>query len=641
MAEDGADDGGDAGDPGRQAASDGSGAAGDGRDAPTVDPTGVTNDELAGRLEEFADRLEAQDVEYKPTAYRRAAENVREHPASVAALAADDPDAVEAIDRVGEAIASKLVEYVRSGRIEELEELRETLPVDIDDLTAVEGVGPKTVGTLYRELGVRTLADLEAAAEAGEIREVKGFGAKTEENILENIAFAKEARGRERLGDGRPVADALLEQLRSSPAVQQAEVAGSIRRWRPTIGDVDVLVAVGSGNGDAGQSGNGDAAESGNGDAAAAVDAFLDLADEELQAGTTKASVRIDGVQADLRVVEPDQFGSALQYFTGSKEHNVQLRNYALERDVSLNEYGAFDVSDPDVEPGDAADAGERLAGETEASMYEVLDLPWMAPELREGRGEIEAAAEGTLPDLLEEDDVRGDLHVHTEWSDGHEPIGSMVAGAAEFGHDYVAITDHAQGPGVVAGMGLTPEEIREQAEEVAAVRDGVAAEAGIDVFHGVEANVDAEGDLSTPDDVLAELDVVIASPHSGLDGEATDRLVRAIEHPHVDVLGHPSGRLLNERSGVSFDAARLGEAAAKHGTALEINANPARLDLWGEAVQAAIDAGATIVIDTDAHGVPEYGHVRYGVHTARRGWAEAADVLNARDADAVRSFLS
>jgi len=586
--------------------------------APDVDPTGITNDEIADRFEEFADRLEAQDVAYKPSAYRRAAENVRDYPGSVAALAANDPDAVEDIDRVGDAIASKIVSYVTSGLIEELEELRDELPVDMADLTAVEGVGPKTVGTLYRELGVRTLADLEAAAEAGEIQAVSGFGAKTEQNILDNIAFAKEARGRERLGDARPVADDLLAQMREVSVVQHAEVAGSIRRWLPTIGDVDVLVATDLD------------------DAEEAVDAFLHLADEEIQAGTTKASVRIDGQQADLRVVRPDQFGAALQYFTGSKEHNVQLRNYALDRDVSLNEYGAFDVSDPDVEPGDGADAGELIAGDTEASMYEALDLPWMPPELREGRGEIEAAASGTLPDLIEEGDVRGDLHVHSEWSDGRETIESIVAGAAEFGHEYVAITDHAEGPGVVAGMGLDDEALREQADAVAAVAD----EAEIEVFHGVEANIDVDGDLSTPDDVLADLDVVVASPHSGLDGEATDRLVSAIEHPYVDILGHPSGRLLNERSGLEFDARRIGEAAAEHGVALEINANPARLDLWGEAVQVAIDAGATIAIDTDAHATPEFGHVRYGVHTARRGWAEVDDVLNAWDVDDVRAFL-
>ena len=582
------------------------------------DPTGVSNDELADLLYEFADRLEAQDVEYKPTAYRRAADNIRDYPGSIAGLAAEDPDAVERVDRVGEAIAEKLVEYMETGEIEELETLREELPVDMDDLTAVEGVGPKTVGTLYRELGVRTLADLEAAAEAGEIQEIKGFGAKTEQNILDNIAFAKEARGRERLGNARPVADRLLEAMRDTSVVQQAEVAGSIRRWRPTIGDVDLLVAADPD------------------DAEDAVDAFIDLADEEMQSGTTKASVRLDGQQADLRVVAPNEFGSALQYFTGSKEHNVQLRNYALDRGISLNEYGAFDVSDPDVDPGDARDAGERLAGDTEESMYEVLELPWMPPEIREGRGEIEAAAEGTLPDVIEEGDVRGDLHVHTEWSDGRETIESMVQGAADFGHEYVAITDHAEGPGVVAGMGLAPDELREQQ---AAVAD-VAADAEIEVLHGTEANVDADGDLSTPDDVLADLDVVVASPHSGLDGEATDRLVSAIEHPHVDILGHPSGRLLNERSGLEFDASTIAEAAAENGVALEINANPARLDLWGEAVQAAVDAGATIVIDTDAHSTPEYGHVRYGVHTARRGWAEPIDVLNTWDPADVREFL-
>ncbi|MFC7135203.1 MULTISPECIES: DNA polymerase/3'-5' exonuclease PolX [Salinibaculum] len=577
----------------------------------------TTNDEVARLLEEFADLLEAKGVEYKPRAYRRAAENVRDYPDSVVVLAADGPDAVAEIDRVGDAIASKIVEFAETGRIEELEELREQLPVDMAALTAVEGVGPKTVGTLHEELGVETLDDLEAAAEAGEIQDVKGFGPKTEQNILDGIEFAREAHERALLGEAIPSGEEVRDFLRGVETVGECELAGSIRRWKPTVGDVDVLAA--------------------SDDPEAVVDAFTgwDGAESVIEAGSGKASVRKGGVRVDLRVVAPDEFGSALQYFTGSWEHNVELRNRAIERDLKMNEYGVFDVSD--VEDPDAGQrVGERVAGETEESMYEVLDLPWMVPELREGRGEIEAAAAGELPAVVEETDVRGDLHVHTDWSDGTDSIEEMIAGAAAYGHDYVAITDHASGPGMVGGVGLSDERLREQ---LPAVREA-ADEADVEVFTGVEANVGADGSVSVGDDLLADLDFVVASPHAGLDGDGTDRLVAAAEHPAVDAIGHPTGRLLNERSGLQIDVERLASVAADNDTALEINSDPRRLDLTGRAVRTAVEQGATIVVSTDAHRTSSYGHVRYGVHTARRGWAEAGDVLNTRDADGVRDFL-
>ena len=651
----------------------------------TAERPSATNREIAARFEEMADLLEAQDVDYKPRAYRQAAESIREYSRPVAELTLNDPDALDEIPSVGEAIAEKTVEYVETGSIEELEELRADLPVDMDALTAVEGVGPKTVGKLYDALDVRDLDDLEAAAEAGRIREVSGFGEKTESNILAGIEFARRAGERHLLGETRPIADDVLAYLGGIDGVERAEVAGSIRRWKETIGDVDVLVA--------------------SEDAPAVVDAFTGWpgTDSMIEAGDQKASIRSQGVRVDLRVVDPSEFGSALQYFTGSKEHNVTLRNLAIDRELKMNEYGVFDVSeigqaaaggaatDPatseapkagdtgagEAAPGDrdagaavpgddeagteagldeaAADAaetdeeeamergqrvGEHVAGDTEESMYEALDLPWIPPEMRRDTGEIEAAAKDELPDLIEPGAICGDLHTHTDWSDGAYTIEEMVAAAAEFGHDYHAVTDHADGPGTVADTGLSEDELREQMDAV----EAVAAEAEIDVFHGVEANIHADGRIDVGDDVLAELDLVVASPHSALDqrGEtATERLVAAVEHPHVDVLGHPSGRLLGQRKGMEFDVRAVAEAAANAGTALEINSNPHRLDLWGHAVQAAIDAGATIAINTDAHGPAELEYVRYGIYTARRGWAEPADVLNARDADGVREFLS
>ena len=577
----------------------------------------VTNDEVASRLEEYADLLDAKGDEHRPRSYRRAAENIREYHVPVEQLVAEGQDAVEEIEGVGDSIAGKVVEYVETGEIERLEEARAEMPIDMAAITRVEGVGPRRAGDFYRELGVTNLDELEEAAREGRIRELDGYGEKSEANILEGIEFARQAGERYLLGEAMPVGEAVLAHLSSSSAVDRCDLGGSLRRWKETIGDVDVLAT---------------------GEVPGAITERLvswEEVEEVIESGPTKTSVRAKGRRVDLRITEPAEWGAALQYFTGSKEHNIRLRNRAIARDLKVNEYGVFDVSGVDEEE-DGPRAGERIAGETEEEVYAALDLEWMPPEIREDRGEIDAAAESELPDLLGLSDVRGDLHVHTTWSDGDDSIEEMVAGAAEYGHDYVGISDHASGPGVVSGMGLEDEELLAQNEEI----ESVAAEADVDVFSGVEANVDADGGLSTDDDVLAELDFVIASPHSGLDGDGTDRLVAAIEHPHVDVIGHPSGRLLNQRAGMDVDVAAVAEAAATAGVALEVNANPHRLDLWGDAVHTAVDAGATIVIDTDAHRPAEYELIRYGVHTARRGWAEPADVLNARDADGLREFL-
>jgi len=594
------------------------------------------NDEVATLLEEFADRLEATGVEYKPSAYRRAAENVREHATPIESLAADGEDAVAAIDRVGDAIAAKVVEYVETGSIDELEALREELPANVEALTAIEGVGPKTVGTLYEALGITTLDEMEAAAEAGEIREVSGFGAKTETSILEHIPFARQSRERTRLGDARPLADDALAYLSDVDAVSQAEVCGSIRRWRDTIGDVDLLVA--------------------SADRDPVFEAFLawPAVDETIEAGTSKASVRATDTRIDLRVVDEDQFGAALQYFTGSLAHNVALRNRALDRGLTLNEYGLFELAETadetgeepsDTDEGGDADGvgsatGDRVAGDTEAGVYEALGLSFVPPELREDTGEIAAAATGELPDLVETDDLRGDLHTHTDWSDGGFSIEAMVSAAEARGYDYYAVTDHGEGPGVFGDIALDGEALEEQAEAIA----DVAEDASIEVLHGVEANIAADGSIAPDDDVLEPLDIVVASPHAGLDADpeaATERLVSAVEHPAVDILGHPTGRLINSRPGLSPNMAAVAEVAAREGVAIEVNANPARLDADDTAVRAVVDAGATIVVDTDAHAPGELDNARYGVHTARRGWAETADVLNTYSPSELRSFLS
>jgi DNA polymerase (family 10) len=576
----------------------------------------VRNDEVANRLVEFADRLEATGVKYKPRSYRLAAETVRDHPEPIEDVAAREE--LDGLDRVGDAIAAKIAEYIETGEIAELAELREDLPVDIGALTTVEGVGPKTVGTLYDALEISNLDELEAAAEAGEIREVSGFGSKTEENIRENVSFARQASGRVRLGDARPLAEATVA-LAEDAGAARAQPAGSLRRWSPTVGDVDVLAATA----DPDQL------------IAALID--WDRVETVIEAGETKASVRVDGTRVDLRVARPAEFGAALQYFTGSWDHNVKLRNRAIERGLKMNEYGVFDVSGLSEDDREGQRAGDRVAGETEARMYDVLDLPLIPPEMREDRGEIEAAAGGDMPDLVAPEDLRGDLHTHTDWSDGRESVETMVHAAADHGAAYHAVTDHATGPGMVGGVGLSDDELRDQ---IAAIE---ALDLPIPVLTGVETNVDADGDLSTGDDVLAELDVVVASPHSGLGQDretATERLVRAVEHPEVDVIGHPTGRLINDRPGIAPDVERVAVAAADAGTALEVNADPRRLDLDGDAVRVAVEAGATIAVDTDAHGTAALTNDRYGVHTARRGWATAADVVNTRSLDELRTFL-
>lgn len=580
----------------------------------------TANEAIAARLEELADLLEAQDVEYKPRAYRTAADNVRSTPDSVSDLVADGLEAVREIEGVGEAIGEKIVEYVETGSIEELEAQREALPVDMEALTRVEGVGPKTAGKLYEALGIQTLDDLETAAEAGDIQAVSGFGAKTEQNILDNIEFARHAGQRSLLGNARAVGETVTEFLADQAGVEAVELAGSLRRWRPTIGDVDVLVATE--------------------EPTSITDTVTEWGEvtSVIESGSTKTSLRVSDMQVDIRLVDPAEFGAALVYFTGSRDHNIALRNRAIDSELKVNEYGVFEVTDAERADPDTR-AGTRIAGETESGVYESLDLSWIPPELRENRGEIPAAAAGDLPNLVTDADLQGDLHTHTNWSDGDYSIKEMVEGAVEYGHEYLVISDHAEGPGVFGDSGLSDADIREQIE---AVQD-VGADASIAVLTGIEANITPDGGVADTDpDLLADLDVVIASPHADIgDGEdRTERLVRAIEHPEVDVLGHPSGRLLNQRPAMEFDPSVIGQAAAENGVALEINANPHRLDLWGSAVAAALEAGATVAINTDAHDPREFTYQRFGVHTARRGWATAADILNTRDLEGLREFL-
>ena len=560
----------------------------------------VTKEEVVAMLEEFADRLEAKDVEYKPRAYRDAAESVRE-------ASSDELDAPRTIPDVGDAIASKIEEFRETGHVEELQELRDEMPVEMEALTRVEGVGPKTVGKLYEALDITNLDELEEAAHEGRIQNVDGFGEKTEQNILEGIEFARQSAERTPLGESLPRARELVGRVENVESVERAVAAGSVRRRKETTGDIDIVVV--------------------SEDRGATADAVTDWDVEVVQKGDRKTSFRIDGEDVDLHLVENDEFGAALQYFTGSKKHNVETRDIAIDLGLKLNEYGVWKKNGEE----------ERVAGESEQEVYDALGMAYPPPELREDRGEVEAALDGTLPELVTTDDVCGELHSHTERTDGGATLEEMVAGAVERGMEYLAVTDHTEALGVAGG--LTDDELLELVEDVRALDE----DSDLRLFAGAEANILKDGSLDVSDDVLEQLDVVVASVHGAMrmdTEEATERLVSAVNHDDVDVLGHPSGRLINSREGYDYDFDAVLEAAEKEGVALELNANPRRLDIRETQVKRCVEAGVPVAVNTDAHTPSEYDYVEYGVATARRGWAEAGDVLNTRTVEELEDWL-
>lgn len=576
----------------------------------------MKNELVARILHEIADRLDLEGVQFKPRAYRRAAEVVEALAEPIEDLVADGTHSE--LPGVGEAIAKKIAEIVETGRLRYHDELKAKLPIDLHALTRVDGVGPKTAKLLYEALGVKTLDDLEQAARAGRIHTVKGLGEKTETKILHGLAETRAAVGRMLLFAALRLADDIVAELRETGLFERVEYAGSARRGRETIGDLDVLAV--------------------SRDPASAVAAFLALPEvaEILSRGDTKASVRLgNGVQVDLRVVPTESFGAALQYFTGSKAHNIALRKLAVARGWKLNEYGLYDADD------------KPLAGEDEAGVYRALGLEPIPPELREDAGEIEAAAKAAarkrrggrgsrLPNLVELADLQGDLHVHTKASDGLASIADMVAAARARGLKYIAITDHTRFAEVIGGLNV--DDVAGQIDSIGKLNKTLR---GFHVLTGIEVNIQPDGSLDLPDEILAALDIVVAAVHShfrlGKD-EMTARLQRACENEHVDILAHPTGRKIGERPSYDADWDAIFEAAAKAGTALEINANPIRLDLSAELVRRALAAGCALSIGSDAHAPEHFDFLRLGVLTARRGWAEAKDVLNTADAEGLRS---
>ena len=572
----------------------------------------ANNQNVGDVLTEIADLLELKgESSFRIRAYENAAATIRSLSADIADLS--EKGELRSIPGVGDALALKIDEYLNTGTMEYLDELRAQFPEGVRRLMRIPGVGPKMAARAYAELGVQTVAELQAAASDGRLAAMPRLGQKSAENVLRAIDRASQQENvRTPIGDALPYLRMVLERLRGHDFLRNVVPAGSLRRFQETIHDVDIIAT--------------------SDEPERAFDLFLSLPGirEVTARGPTKVSIINDrGLQIDFRIVPHEAFGSLLQHFTGSKHHNVQLREYALKRGQSLSEYGIT-----------AVDSGERKTFVDEEEFYAALDLPWIPPEIRQGLGEIEAAKSGKLPHLVQVDDIRGDLHVHTNWSDGRGSIDDMVSAAARRGYSYVAITDHSPSRGGNPG-GLTVQRLEEQQR---ALLEAQERHPEIHIFRGTEVDIKNDGSLDFPDDVLASLDWVVASIHSTFSmpiEQMTERMIRAIVNPHVDAIGHPTGRILGKRPPYELDIERVFAAALSSGTALEVNSFPQRLDLKDAYVRRAVELGITIVVNTDAHSVAELAQIDFGVQVARRGWAQPENVLNASSLEELQAYLA
>ena len=566
-----------------------------------------SNDRAAAALSELADLIAITGGDpFRVRSYEKAARGVASYPLDVDQL---DERALDDIPAVGSHIAAKIVQFVRTGHIEELEDLRSRVPAGLRSLLDVPGLGPRRAHQVYEELHVASIPDLLAALEAQRLRELRGWGATSEARLAEAIHQYQASGGRMQLGVALDLAEDLVGALRRVPGVRQAAYAGSLRRMRETIGDIDLLVA--------------------SLDPQRVMDAFAGMAavaQIPVRGPTRAAAVTVTGVHVDLRVVAPEVWGAAFLYFTGSKGHDVHLRRIAQRAGLKLSEYGLVKVDD-----------GSVLAAESEARIYECLGMRFIPPTLREDRGEIEAALEGTLPHLIEVGDLRGDLHTHTNLTDGLATLEDMVAAARRHHYRYLGITDHAP---LLAMDRMTDDKALAQRAAVRAL-DG---RGGLSLLHGSELNIQPDGSLDWDDDFLAGFDVLVASVHSAFQmskDEMTARIVRAIEHPAVNIIGHPTARLIGRRPPIDFDVDAVLRAASRAGTALEINSFPDRLDLDDELARRAQDLGVVLAISSDAHAIRHLDNVRYGVATAQRGWIRPENVVNTWPLPKLRRFLA
>jgi len=569
----------------------------------------MKNSEIAKVFSDIADLLELKgENQFKIRAYQKAVRSIEHLPLEVEQLVSENR--LKEIPGVGEAIAKKITELVTTGRLEYYEKLRAEFPEGISTLLDIPGIGPKTAMLLSSELGINSVDELEAAIVGGKVARLYRMGDKTAENILHQIQAMRRKDQRIPIGEALPIVDEISDRLQELPGLKNLAPAGSLRRFRETVGDIDLM-------------GTAD-------DAREIMQTFtrLPMVKEVLVSGTTKTSVVVSGgLQVDLRIVEHDSFGSTLQYFTGSKQHNINLRERAHRQGLKLSEYGITDL---------ATEKLEKFA--TEAAFYERQGLQLMPPEIREGQQEVEKAEQGTIPRLVELSDIKGDFHVHTEWSDGRDTIEDMALAAKALGYEYLGIADHSGGRGIAHG--LDAERLKQQ---ISVIRELNQRIGGIHVFCGLELDIRADGSLDMPDELLGELDIVTAAVHSSLNQsqeQMTRRIIGAIENPNVDVLAHPSCRLLPGREPVAVDMEAVFRAAAKTNTVLEINAMPSRLDLKDIHAYRARELGVKLVINTDAHSAEHLGFMRFGVGVARRGWCQAQDILNTRPLAEIITYL-
>lgn len=556
----------------------------------------MKNQLVAAILNQVADLMEIEAVDFRTKAYRRAAHTVDTLSEDIEDI--KNEGRLQELPGIGAKIAGKIEEIVETGSLGYLNNLKKEFPVDYDALMAVEGLGPRSIKQLYNELGIKNLDDLEKNAKRHRIRRLKGMGDKTERKILINIDFARKSSGRNLLGHILPFAKEIKEDLAGLDYVFRVEIAGSIRRRKETVGDIDILVTTNKPN---------EVMEYFSG---------IDLVDDVVVKGPTKSTVRLkeNGIDVDLRAFEDEIFGSALMYFTGSKETNVELRRIAIAKGLKLSEYGVF--------RGD-----NLLAGRTEEDIFKTLGMDYIEPELRENTGEIEAAINNRLPILLNHSDICGDLQMHTEWSDGSANINDMAYEAKKMGYEYITITDHSGTLRIANGM--NEKTILKQMHEITNINNEID---DIEILKGIETNIDSYGLPDVPDKILKDMDIVIAGIHSGFKqnkNELTRRIISAMENDNINIIAHPMGRKIQERNAYELDLERIFETSNDTGTLLEVNSQMNRLDLKDMDIKIAVEHGCKLVINTDAHSIPELKNMDLGVSTARRGWAKKGDIVN------------
>jgi DNA polymerase (family 10) len=573
----------------------------------------MTNKEIAKILYEISEYLAMDDVPFKPRAYENSAAVIDGLNEEVAEIYKKEGfNGLEKIPTVGKGIAEVIEELLKTGKSGIYENLKKKTPVQLGELTAIEGIGPKKIKELYQKLGIKNVKDLEKAARAGEIRKLENFGEKTEQNILKGIEFLKHSGNRFVLGFVVPDSRNIEKRIRDFPGVKNAIIAGSIRRRKETVGDGDFLATVSS-----------------SGAAKKVMEFFVNMPEVKhvYSHGQTRSSIKLsNGMDFDLRVVPKESFGAALQYFTGSKDHNIALRKIAIEKGLKLNEYGLYKKN-------------KRIAGKTEEEIYKILGLNWIEPEMREDAGEIELSKAGKLPKLINYNDLLGDLQIQTDWTDGENTIEEYAEKAMQIGLEYILITDHTKGLAMTGG--LDEKRLGKQGEEIDNINTkiknsmptGRQEKSKFRILRGAEVNILKDGNLDIKDEILKKLDIAAIAVHSGFKmpkKEMTERIIKAMKNPHADILFHPTGRLINQRPPYEIDIGKIIRAAKETKTVLEIDAFPNRLDLKDEYARMAKDAGVKLAIDSDAHHVSHLDYLEFGIAQARRGWLEKKDVINA-----------